>query len=136
MAIPTQLSECMPDPIAPGTAREHLHAAKTGMRQVKQLLAQPSVENADQSATLLREVEVQLGCVAAMLRNNGTQPDAEFRSALEELQAEVAVLARFLAEGDKLLSGWLQAVQARRGGYTQRGQAAPLVLVNKLTVEG
>lgn len=126
----------MNDPTAQGTAREHLKAAKAGMRQVEQLLSQPSMENADRSATVLREVEVQLGCVAAILRNNGAQPDAEFHSALEELQAEVAVLARFLSEGDKLLSGWLQAVQARRAGYTQRGQAAPLVLVNKVTVEG
>ncbi len=126
----------MRDPTAPGSAREHLKAAKIGMRQVKQLLAQPSPENADQSATVLREVEVQLGCAAALLRGNSGQQDQEVRSSLEELQAEVAVLARFLAEGDKLLSGWLQAVQAKRAGYTQRGQAAPLVLVNKITVEG
>lgn len=126
----------MQAPIDPGSAREHLKAAKIGMRQVKQLLAQPSPENADQSATLLGEVEVQLGCAAAMLRGNGAKQDQDIRSSLEDLQAEVAVLARFLAEGDKLLSGWLQAVQAKRAGYNQHGQAAPLVLVNKITVEG
>jgi hypothetical protein len=126
----------MQDPIDPGSAREHLKAAKNGMRQVKQLLAQPSPENADRSAAVLSEVEVQLGCAAALLRGNGPKQGQDVRSSLEELQAEVAVLARFLAEGDKLLSGWLQAVQAKRAGYNHRGQAAPLVLVNKITVEG
>ena len=126
----------MKDPTAQQAAREHLKAAKCGMQQVKRLLAQPTLESADLSAQVLREVEVQLGCVAAILEKNGARPDKEFRHAMEELQREVAVLARFLSEGDKLLSGWLQAVQSRRAGYNQRGQAAPLVLVNKVTVEG
>jgi hypothetical protein len=106
------------------------------MRDVRSLLARPSLENADRSAAILRDVEVQLGCAAAMLQNNPSEPGDDFRLALEELQAEVAALARFLSEADKLLSGWLRAVQTRRAGYTERGQAAPLVLVNKLAVEG
>ena len=73
---------------------------------------------------------------AAILEKNGPPAGGEFRSALEELQGEVATLARFLSGADKLLSDWLTALQTRRGGYTHRGQAAPLVLVNKVTVEG
>src|SRR5580658_8352861 len=119
-----------------GDARECLQAARHNMRQVKRLLSQPSAEAADESAALLRDVEVQLGCVAAILRQNGSKPDLEFRSGLEELQGEVAVLARFFAEADKLFSGWLHAIRSRRGGYTERGQAAPLVLVKTLSVEG
>jgi len=119
-----------------GDARECLQAARQRMRQVKRLLSQPSVEAADESAALLRDVEVQLGCVAAILRQNGSKPDLEFRSGVEELQDEVAVLARYFAEADKLFSGWLQAVRSHRGGYTNNGQAAPLVLVKKLSVEG
>src|SRR5271156_2135393 len=90
-----------------GDARECLQAARLGMRQVKRLLLQPSVEAADESAAVLREVEVQLGCVAALLRKNGSRPDQELRAGIEELQDEVAVLARFFAEADKLFSGWL-----------------------------
>lgn len=118
-----------------GDARECLLAARQRMRDVKSLLSQPSAEAADESAALLREVEIQLGCVAAFLRQSGSKPDSEFRSNIEELQDEVAVLARFFGQADKLFSGWLQAVCARRGGYTSRGQAAPLVLVKKLSVE-
>jgi hypothetical protein len=119
-----------------GDARECLQAARQNMRQVKRLLSQPSSGAADEAAALLRDVEVQLGCVAAILRQNGSKPDLEFRSGIEELQGEVAVLARFFAEADKMFSGWLHAIRARRGGYTERGQAAPLVLVKKLSVEG
>jgi hypothetical protein len=100
-----------------GDARECLQAARVSMRQVKRLLSQPSVEAADESAALLRDIEVQLGCV-------------------EDLQSEVAVLASFFAGADKMLSGWLDAVRTRRGGYTMRGHAAPLTLVRKLSVEG
>lgn len=117
-------------------AKECLQAAQAGMRQVKRLLSQPSVEAADESAALLRDVEVQLGCVAAILRKNGAKPDAEIRAGVDALQSEVAVLAAFFTGADKMLSGWLNAVRSQRGGYTERGQAAPLVLVKKLSVEG
>jgi hypothetical protein len=126
----------MVDSVGQSSAGEHLRAAQAGMRKVKGVLAQPSPTNADQASIILREVEVQLGCAVAILEKNGPPPDGEFRSALEELQGEVATLARFLSGADKLLSDWLGAVQTRRGGYTHRGQAAPLVLVNKVTVEG
>ena len=119
-----------------GDAQECLQAARLSMRQVKKLLAKPSVEAADESAALLRDVEVQLGCVAAILRQNGAKPDAGIRAGVEELQTEVALLASFFAGADKMLSGWLDAVRTRRGGYTDRGQAAPLTLVRKLSVEG
>ena len=119
-----------------GDARQCLDAARVGMRQVKKLLAQPSPDAADESAALLRDVEVQLGCVAAMLRQNAAKPDVEIRAGVEELQSEVAVLASFFAGADKMISAWLDAIRSRRGGYTERGQAAPLVLVRKLSVEG
>ena len=119
-----------------GDARECLQAARVSMRQVKRLLSQPSVDAADESAALLRDVEVQLGCVAAILRQSSPKPDPGMRQGIEELQSEVAVLASFFLGADKMLTGWLDAVRSRRGGYTERGKSAPLVLVRKLSVEG
>ncbi len=120
-----------------GDAREYFQAARAGMRQVKRLLSHPSAEAADESAELLRDIEVQLGCVAAILRRSGgSKPDAAIRAGVEELQNEVAALAAFFAGADKMLSGWLDALRSRRGGYTERGQAAPLTLVGKVSVEG
>jgi len=119
-----------------GDARECLQAARVSMRKVKGLLSEPSAEAADQSAALLRDVEVQLGCVAAILRQNGAKPQAEIRKGVEELQNEVAGLAAFFTGADKMFSLWLDAIRSHRGGYTERGQAAPLMLVKKLSVEG
>ena len=126
----------MGDGTAFGDARECIHAAKAHMREVRDLLSKPSTESAERAATLLREIEVQLGCAAAILKKSGTRPDLEMRSEVEDLRDQVAVLAQFFAEADQLLSNWLRVVRTRRAGYTEQGQAAPLVLVNRLTVEG
>ena len=126
----------MGDGTAYGDARECIHAAKAHMREVRTLLSKPSTESAERSAALLREIEIQLGCAAAILKMNGTRLDLEMRSEVEDLQDQVAVLAQFFAEADQLLSNWLRVVRTRRAGYTEHGHAAPLVLVNKLTVEG
>lgn len=106
------------------------------MRQANRLLVQSSAESADQTSAILREVEVQLGCAAAILKSGGTRPNSDVRQEIEELQDQVAVLARFLSEADKLLSGWLQAVRTRSVGYNKQGQAASLFLVRKVTAEG
>lgn len=100
------------------------------------MLSQPSEQNGEESAALLREVEIQLGCAVAILKTRGCKSDAEIRSTLEGLQGEIAVLAQFFAEADKLLSGWLQAIGSRQAGYTTEGRAAPLHLVKKVSVEG
>ena len=126
----------MGDGTAYGDARECIRAAKAHMREVRDLLSKPSTESADRAATLLRDIEVQLGCAAAILKVNGTKLDLEMRSEVEELQEQVAVLAQFFAEADQLLSNWLRVVQTKRAGYTGLGQAAPLVLVSRLTAEG
>jgi hypothetical protein len=106
------------------------------MREVRGLLSKPSTESAERSAALLRDIEVQLGCAAAILKKSGTRLDLEMRSEVQDLQDQVAVLAQFFAEADKLLSNWLRVIRTKRAGYTEQGQAAPLVLVNRLTVEG
>jgi hypothetical protein len=134
--VPARMEAAMETTTEYGDARECLQAARQRMRQVKQLLSQNSPEAADESASLLRDIEVQLGCVAAILRQDGSKPDLEFRASIMELQDEVAFLARYFAEADKMFSGWLHVVRSRRGGYTNNGHAAPLVLVKKLSVEG
>ena len=126
----------MEDRNAYGVAWDCIRSAKEGVRKVKDLLIEPSTDHAEEAAELLRGVEVQLSCAAAVLKSTGLLADKEMRCAVEEVQQEVAVLARFFANADRLLTGWLGAVQSKRGGYTEQGRAVPLVLVSKLTVEG
>jgi len=119
-----------------GDVAQCITAAKAAMRHANRLLAHSSAESADQTSAILREVEVQLGCAAAILKTGGARPNAELRREIENLQDEVAVLARFLSEADKLLSGWLHAVRTKSVGYNKQGHAAPLFLVRKVTAEG
>jgi hypothetical protein len=123
-------------PTISGDARECIRAARANMREVKQLLSQPSEGNAEECAALLRQVEIQLGCAVAIFKTRGPEPSVETQSILEAMQGEIAVLAQFLAEADKLLAGWLRAISSRQSGYTTEGRAAPLVLLKKISVEG
>ncbi|HTS47321.1 MAG TPA: hypothetical protein VMH05_05220 [Bryobacteraceae bacterium] len=119
-----------------GDARECIEAAHRNLERVKQLLSQPSVEAGEASAAILREVEVQLGCIAALWKAQGATRDPELRLALERIQREVAFLAEFFARTERLFQGWIGAVQSKRSGYNGHGQTAPLVLVNRVNLEG
>ena len=120
-----------------GDAGECIRGARRNMDQVKLLLSRPSVEGAEESAAALREIEVQLGCAIALLKSSGSaQPDLETRAMLQDLQREVAALAQVFSEADRLFSAWLRAIQSKRAGYTGQGQAAPLVLVSRVSLEG
>ena len=92
-----------------GDARECLQAARVSMRQVKRLLSQPSAEAADESAALLRDVEVQLGCVAAILRAERRQTGCrEFARALKSCKTKWPCWHAFLPERTKCFpDGWM-----------------------------
>jgi len=117
-------------------ARSCIRDARAAMRKVRELLLRPSEDNADQAAALLRDAEIQLGCARAAYQATGGGRDPEAQKLLAELQAEIAVLAQFFADADKLLAGWLYSIGARQAGYTTEGQPAPLVLLKKVSVEG
>ena len=119
-----------------GDVQECLRAAHGNLEKVKELLTHPSVESSESSAAILREVEVQLGCVTAVWKASGAKPPAEDRSMLQAIQREVAVLAEMFTQADKLFTGWLRAIQSNRAGYTDQGQAAPLILVKQVNLEG
>jgi len=119
-----------------GDAHECIQAAQRNLEQVKQLVARPSVEAGEAAAAILREVEVQLGCIAAIWKSQGVNADPELRSALEGIQREVGLLAELFAQTDRLLQSWIGAIQSKRAGYNGRGQTAPLVLVNRVSLEG
>lgn len=119
-----------------GNVHACIQAAQRNLEQVKQLIARPSVEAGEAAAAILREVEVQLGCIAAIWKSQGVNADPELRSALEGIQREIGLLAELFAQTDRLLQGWMGAIQSKRAGYNGRGQTAPLVLVNRVSLEG
>jgi hypothetical protein len=126
MEIPTQY----------GDAGECLQAARKNLDRVRELLLQPTVESVDASAAILREVEVQLGCVGALWKARDAKADPEVRKVLDGIKKDVAILAEFFAQAERLFNGWIGGIQSKRSGYTGQGQAAPLALVNRMSVEG
>lgn len=119
-----------------GDARECIRAAQRNLTRVRELLARPSVDAGEASATILREVEVQLGCIAALWKTQGATADPEVRKVLEEIKREVGTLAEFFAQTERLLQSWIEAIQIKRSGYNGRGQSAPLILIHSVSLEG
>jgi len=133
---PASMALSVQVPAQYGDARACIQAARRNLEQVKQILAHPSVEAGESSAAILREVEVQLGSIAALWKSKGSQSDPELRLALEGIKREVALLAELFAQADRLFQDWIGAIESKRSGYNGRGQAAPLVLVSQVSLEG
>jgi len=119
-----------------GDAPDCIREASEKVRQARQLLSQPAERNAEESAALLREAEIQLECACAFYRERGAEPDRRVQLTLQALQAEIASLAQFFSLADRFLGDWLRTIGPRQAGYTTRGQAAPLVLMKKVSLEG
>jgi hypothetical protein len=131
MAIPVEI------PKQYGDAAECLHAARRNLDRVRKLLVRPSEESVDAAAAILREVEVQLGCISVLWKKQPLSQGApELKSILEEIRRDVAVLAEFFSQTERLFDGWIKSIQTKRGGYNKQGQAAALILVNQVDFEG
>jgi hypothetical protein len=130
MAIPLEI------PNQYGDVAECMQAARANLERVRKLLTPPSAEAVDAAAAILREVEVQLGCVSALWKSEHSRRDPKLKPVLEEIRKDVAVLAEFFSQTERLFDGWIRAIQTKRGGYDKQGHAAALILVNQVNVEG
>jgi len=119
-----------------GDVAECMHAARGNLEQVRKLLTQPSTESVDAAAAILREVEVQLGCVCVLWKAERSQADPSLKPILEDIRKDVAVLAEFFSQAERLFDGWIGAIRSKRGGYNKQGHAAALILVNQVNLEG
>ena len=130
MAIPLEI------PKQYGDVADCMHAARGNLDRVRRLLTQPSKESVDAAAAILREVEVQLGCISALWKAEHDKADPRLKSVLEDIRRDVGVLAEFFSQAERLFDGWLKAIQTKRGGYNNQGHAAALILVNQVNLEG
>jgi len=119
-----------------GDVAECMRAARHNLDRVRKLLTQPSSESVDAAAAILREVEVQLGCICVLWKAERSKADPALKSILEDIRRDVAVLAEFFSQAERLFDGWLGAIQSKRGGYNKQGHAAALILVNQVNLEG
>ena len=118
------------------TAVECVRFARKNLVEVKDLLCRPTRENGERSSDLLREVEMQLGSAAALLRSTADTTDPAILKELQELKQQTELLVILFRETNRLLKAWAGRVLVPRNGYTERGDAAPLFLVGKTSAEG
>lgn len=130
MAIPVEI------PKQYGDVSECMHAARANLDRVRKLLAHPSAESVDMAAAILREVEVQLGCISVLWKTDHSKRDPKLKSVLEEIRKDVAILAEFFSQAERVVDGWIRAIQTKRGGYNKQGHAAALILVNQVDLQG
>lgn len=114
-------------------AAESIRAGRAVLSDVRALLRQPSLANAEQCGELLNDAARHLRSAAGQL---DAGQDKRLRADLERLRAEVDLLARTLSETDRMLSSWSRKLGVKANGYTERGASAPLILVKKLSVTG
>jgi hypothetical protein len=119
-----------------GDVAECMHAARGNLERVRKLLTKPSPESVDAAAAILREVEVQLGCICVLWKAERSRVDPALKPILEDIRTDVAVLAEFFSQAERLFDGWIGAIQSKRGGYNNQGHAAALILVNQVNLEG
>jgi hypothetical protein len=118
------------------SAGECIRSARKNLSEVKDLLFRPTRENGERSGDLLREVEVQLGCAAALLHSTRETADPAVIADIQELKRQTEALVMSFAETNRMLAAWAGRVLVHRNGYTDRGGAAPLFLVSKTSAEG
>jgi hypothetical protein len=130
MAIPVEI------PNQYGDVSECMHAARANLDRVRKLLTRPSAESVESAAAILREVEVQLGCISVLWKADQSKRDPKLKPVLEEIRKDVAILAECFSHAERLFEGWIRAIQSKRGGYDKQGQAAALILVSQVNLEG
>src|ERR1700681_1187222 len=112
---------------------ECIRAARAHIAEVMRSLKALSSDAAERSADLLSEAATQLQDAAAMLRGMECPGDANLRLEVERLRQELKTLSYALSQTDRLVSGWMRRMGS---GYTERGGAAPLMLVKKVNITG
>jgi hypothetical protein len=104
------------------------------------------VEGACQSLVLASPEAVwacerALGRAAEALRQGRTvwalQPAGEAaRSETARLQTVIRRAGRLLSSASQYHAGWLRILSAMTGGYSSKGEAAPMQGIGRLSVEG
>jgi hypothetical protein len=108
--------------------------------------ARVEVERACRSLVLaspqaLTASEGALGRAAEALRQGHATGDWKpagegARIELSRLQAAIRRAGRLLASASQYHAGWLRTLSAMTGGYSPRGEAAPMQDMRRMSVEG
>jgi len=122
-----------PKPNAYRKPADCIRSARAGISEVMHSLE--TAASADALVALLTEAAKQLLEASELLRKNENADDAGIRLEIEGLRSQLKTLSVLLAESERLVSRWIGRL-GTRGGYTEQGTSAPLVLVKKVNISG
>jgi hypothetical protein len=111
---------------------ERIREARRKLHQVRQILMTPSPERLGDCGPVLEEAAGLLGSLLDC-------PKSGVPLLMEELQAlrrDVSVVTALMQQAAGYYLGWAQMLGAATSGYTNQGDAAPLVGYSQLSVEG
>lgn len=119
------------------SANERLAAARTAVDTACHLLLSPTPEQMDGCAHLLESAVTELRAfrtsIAASQHIDGkTEALNETRS----LQSSIGRVKQLLENAGAFYANWIRCLAALCGGYTDRGQPAPLERGGRFLVQG
>jgi hypothetical protein len=113
-------------------------AARAALTEIRRMLMAPKPENIESCCGELKRAIafVQRLTGLAIETNESVRRREELRVEAEELRRELAQAGRLLHQAGGFYLGWARLLLAAGEAYTPDGEATPLPVVRRLSVEG
>jgi hypothetical protein len=118
---------------AVGGEVERRREARQKLHQVRQILMTPSPERLGDCGPVLEEAA---GLLASLPDYRKSGPPVPFIEELQALRRDLSVVTALIQQAAGYYLGWAQILGAATSGYTNQGDAAPLVGYPQVSVEG
>ena len=113
-----------------------LQEARNQLVHLRELLATPTPELLGQCAPLLEEA---IRCMREVERDaaaSGLNRKEELRKELRHLHTELTIIGKLMDQASDFYFTWASLLSVAGGGYTPRGEAAPLAAAARISVSG
>jgi hypothetical protein len=111
---------------------ERVRQARRKLHQVREILISPSPEKLGECGPVLEDAAGLLGSLLES-RTNGAAPPL-LAEELQGLRRELSVVTALMQQAAGYYLGWAQMLGAATNGYTNHGEAAPLVDCSQLSI--
>jgi len=108
-------------PIKPSQAVVAVLQLQTVVRDARQRLTSPTIENLDYCRCRMDEAADGFRQLQGTLATIGRRPDAALSSSLTALRAEIARVGILLDSAAAFHAGWMQRAGSMVSGYTAKG---------------
>lgn len=115
---------------------ELVHRARSGVREMRDLLLRPTPDAVERCAGHLEEAIGMVQRLEGFLDEPGAEAPEVIRAELMELRYELKQARALLAQAFEAHAGWYRLLAAMLGGYSREGKPALANAGNSFAVEG